>query len=399
MGHKVILPDTCEPLEWDSISGGSCPQLVFAVFGLFRYDKAGDKGVHSTRGEWLIVDEILSRGANVYVIQLAPRHNVRVIKSNTGDPKDSGSGPSNRGAAAEGGSSTISGVASNGAEGVSGIEVPGSVDDDHELHKEPNPEPRAIRYPKQWKKTRNPLNTPQAVADAIRECINHFGKVDVVVNWIDVGFDYGLFSDQMAGGKVPAPPTELNQQEEETELRKLMEQNTFTLFNIIKGTLPSLRKFASMANSRKSNHTENNGTSNRTNGKPKPSEPITVIPKIFSVSSSLGFIGGPGVNAYSTSRWAAEGMMETLNYEVHEQGIRTTTIDLGLHPLQTAQVNSLGNLVWDLAHCNNPPIRIALGRQATKTVKDKLRSVVEEVEDWKYLFEPAPRPKNKAIKA
>jgi hypothetical protein len=64
-------------------------------------------------------------------------------------------------------------------------------------------------------------------------------------------------------------------------------------------------------------------------------------------------------------------------------------------------------LVWQLAHCSYPPLRLLLGSYAVDSIRDRLRSIIEEVcqtrsilligpqdadvdqiEDWKHLSFP-----------
>jgi ABC-type Zn2+ transport system substrate-binding protein/surface adhesin len=48
-------------------------------------------------------------------------------------------------------------------------------------------------------------------------------------------------------------------------------------------------------------------------------------------------------------------------------------------------------LVWQLGHCSFPPLRLLLGSYAVESVRDRLRTIIEEIEDWKHLsFPPAP---------
>lgn len=51
-------------------------------------------------------------------------------------------------------------------------------------------------------------------------------------------------------------------------------------------------------------------------------------------------------------------------------------------------------LVWQLAHCSYPPLRLVLGSYAIESIRDRLRSVTEELEDWKHLNFPAPTGNN-----
>jgi len=50
----------------------------------------------------------------------------------------------------------------------------------------------------------------------------------------------------------------------------------------------------------------------------------------------------------------------------------------------TSSVRS-AELVWQLGHCAYPPLRLLLGGYAVESIRDRLRSVIEEIEDWKHL--------------
>ncbi|KAL8788983.1 MAG: hypothetical protein Q9213_001392 [Squamulea squamosa] len=42
-------------------------------------------------------------------------------------------------------------------------------------------------------------------------------------------------------------------------------------------------------------------------------------------------------------------------------------------------------LIWQLGHCTYPPLRLLLGAFAVEGVRDRLRCVIEEIEEWKWL--------------
>ncbi|KAI9672136.1 MAG: hypothetical protein M1831_001949 [Alyxoria varia] len=50
----------------------------------------------------------------------------------------------------------------------------------------------------------------------------------------------------------------------------------------------------------------------------------------------------------------------------------------------TSAVRS-AELVWQLGHCAYPPLRLLLGEYAVESVRDRLKCVTEEIEDWKFL--------------
>lgn len=53
----------------------------------------------------------------------------------------------------------------------------------------------------------------------------------------------------------------------------------------------------------------------------------------------------------------------------------------------TSAVKS-AELVWQLGHCSFPPLRLLLGSYAVESIRDRLRSIIEEIEDWKHLSFP-----------
>jgi hypothetical protein len=66
----------------------------------------------------------------------------------------------------------------------------------------------------------------------------------------------------------------------------------------------------------------------------------------------------------------------------------------------TSAVKS-AELVWQLGHCAYPPLRLLLGSYAVESIRDRLRSVIEEIEDWKHLSftedGEAPMPKEESM--
>lgn len=159
-------------------------------------------------------------------------------------------------------------------------------------------------------------------------------------------------------------------------------------------------------------------------------------------SSTSGALGVPGLGPYCATKYATEGLVESMLYEVDAFGIKATLVqpghmrlnepgsgntpsgqthdnvdDLKLkkyghflvkkasepysaptapasHAKRVVQwlvdrqpVSALksAELVWQLGHCRYPPLRLLLGSYAVESVRDRLRSVTEEIEDWKHL--------------
>lgn len=168
-------------------------------------------------------------------------------------------------------------------------------------------------------------------------------------------------------------------------------------------------------------------------------------------SSTAGALGVPGLSGYCATKYAVEGLVESLMYEVHEYGIKMTLVEPGFlrdddtegsmtSPMSQAEqrpassssaprIKRYGHfsvkpnpsppyasgtapaghakrmfqwldrrqptstvrsaeLVWQLAHCSYPPLRLILGTYAVESIRDRLKCVTEEIEDWKFLSFP-----------
>lgn len=55
---------------------------------------------------------------------------------------------------------------------------------------------------------------------------------------------------------------------------------------------------------------------------------------------------------------------------------------------QPASAVKAAHLVWQLGHCSYPPLRLILGTYAVESVRDRLKCIIEEIEDWKHLSFP-----------
>jgi len=150
-------------------------------------------------------------------------------------------------------------------------------------------------------------------------------------------------------------------------------------------------------------------------------------------SSTSGALGVPGLGPYCATKYAVEGLIEAMLYEIDSFNIKATLVEPGLvrrdepdwatNPLPTwghflikpasepyahatspalhakRMVQWLGDrqptsavkcaeLVWQLGHCSYPPLRLLLGSYAIESIRDRLRSISEELEDWKHLHFP-----------
>jgi len=117
------------------------------------------------------------------------------------------------------------------------------------------------------------------IAEAINKAVENFGRIDVVVN----NAGYGLL------GAVEEPSEE--------QIRQQFETNLFGIINILRASLPVLRR-------QKSGH-------------------------IINVSSGLGFFAFPSYGYYSATKFAVQGLSEALAQEVAPLGIKVTIAEPG----------------------------------------------------------------------
>lgn len=203
--------------------------------------------------------------------------------------------------------------------------------------------------------------------------------------------------------------------QDECELRNQFDINFFGTLNIIQVSLPYFRS--------------------RQSG------------RYLIFSSTSGALGVPGLGPYCATKYAVEGLIESMLYEVDCYNIKATLVQSGhvrrdepehgiddpqspgdqavqLTPLPkrfqafkvktasppyagpnapaghakrmlawlndrqpTSAVKS-AELVWQLGHCSFPPLRLLLGTFAVDSIRDRLKSIVEEIEDWKHLHFP-----------
>ena len=206
------------------------------------------------------------------------------------------------------------------------------------------------------------------------------------------------------------------------DLRSQFETNFLGTLNIIQLTLPYFRE---QANKRQDG--ENAG-------------------RFLIFSSTSGALGVPGLGPYCATKYATEGLIESMLYEIDAFGIKATLVEPGhvrldeptglddqafegmaqdghkidlkryghffvkkpsapyetqtapagharriiqwLADRQPTSAVKSAELVWQLGHCRYPPLRLLLGSFAVESVRDRLRSIIEEIEDWKHLHFP-----------
>ena len=194
------------------------------------------------------------------------------------------------------------------------------------------------------------------VFDAVRRATDHFGRIDVVVN----NAGYGHF------GTVE----ELT----EDDIRAQMETNFFGALWVLQAALPVMRE-------QRSGH-------------------------LITVTSEGGVRAYPGIAAYHASKWAVEGLVQSLVGEVRALGIRVTNVEPG--PYETGWLDArresermpaydhlrdepaafeLGDPVATaqallaVVDADEPPLRVFFGR-SFEPVRDQYVAQLAEWERW-----------------
>jgi NAD(P)-dependent dehydrogenase (short-subunit alcohol dehydrogenase family) len=208
------------------------------------------------------------------------------------------------------------------------------------------------------------------VAQAIEQTIEKFGRIDVIVNNAGYGL-VGSFEEIT-----------------DEEIRQNFDVNVFGTLNVIRKTVPFLRK-------QKSGH-------------------------IINIASIAGYIGDGGFGSYTSTKFAVVGLSEALAAEVKPFGIHVTMIAPGLFRtnflskgsvMYTKQEIEAYQSVRDLsvfldneidgkqegdpekaaeamvriASEENPPLHLLLGSDAYKAVSEKLSTLQKEFDQWKEV--------------
>jgi NAD(P)-dependent dehydrogenase (short-subunit alcohol dehydrogenase family) len=230
----------------------------------------------------------------------------------------------------------------------------------------------------------------ETVDAVFKKSLQHWGRIDIIANCSGYGV-IGACEDQ-----------------DEFEIRNQFETNFWGTLNIIQLSLGYFRE-------RRDENGEREGG------------------RYLIFSSTSGALGVPGLGPFCATKYAVEGLIESMLYETDAFNIRATLVEPGhvrrddppsptsrATPLPTfghfsikpasapyssptapaghakRMVQWLGDkqptsavkaaeLVWQLGHCNYPPLRLLLGSFAVESVRDRLRCVTEEIEDWKWL--------------
>jgi NAD(P)-dependent dehydrogenase (short-subunit alcohol dehydrogenase family) len=231
----------------------------------------------------------------------------------------------------------------------------------------------AARYPQTSKALALDVTRPGAPADVVTATEAAFGGLDILVN--NAGF--GLM------GAV--------EEVEPDEYRPMFETNVFGLIEMTRAALPLLRRTAARHGGAKSG-------------------------RIVNFSSVGGMTGRMGYGLYNASKFAVEGLSEALAIEVAPHGIAVTIVEPGAFRTQflagsiaaarkrlpdyeatsgatrnfSAQANGKqpGDphrgvaVILQAIDATEPPLRLALGKDAYGRIREKLAKVAADMTTW-----------------
>ena len=210
------------------------------------------------------------------------------------------------------------------------------------------------------------VNDNQSIKLAIKKILNDTGRIDVLIN----NAGYGMFG----------PIEEITIQ----EIKKQFETNFFGAIRLIKAIVPIMRK-------------QGNGT-------------------IVNISSMVGRFAVPLNSAYVSSKFAVEGLSESISFELEEFGIRVIVIEPGVvksdffhklkvkgmnlespyHELMERRVNFLdkamknsltssydvADTILDALNSKDPKFRYVIGNDATNSLRMRNSLSDREFMEW-----------------
>lgn len=211
---------------------------------------------------------------------------------------------------------------------------------------------------------------------AVAAAEHHFGRIDVLVNNAGVGY-FGSFEES-----------------DLSEARRMFEINVWGLSAMTRAVLPAMR-------SRRSGH-------------------------IVNISSVGGLTAFPALSFYNASKFAVEGLSESLSQELAPLGLKVLLVEPGPFRTdwagrsaneapaniddyqQTAGARSSamrsysGNQPGDpvraaaaivqAVEADQPPLRLLLGKAALNAARSKVAAMSKDFDDWVTISEGADFP-------
>ena len=223
------------------------------------------------------------------------------------------------------------------------------------------------KYPETARAVKLDVTNETDVKNAISETIKEFGRIDVLIN--------------NAGYAIVGAIEEVTNE----QAKQQFDTNVFGVLNVTREALPILRE-------QKSGH-------------------------IVNIGSLVGISAFPSFGLYSASKFALEGLSESLAAEVAPHGIKTMVVEpgpfhtgfsgkgifSGENPLPEAypSTEELTNnfsefdgpnagdpakavkVIIEAVESENPPFRLPLGLFAFEAIEAKLENVKQEIATWR----------------
>ncbi|MGW6129070.1 SDR family oxidoreductase [Cellulomonas sp. NPDC055163] len=215
------------------------------------------------------------------------------------------------------------------------------------------------------------ITDPTAAEAAVAAAVDRFGRVDVLVN--NAGNFYAGFFEEISP----------------KQFRAQMETNFFGPLNVTRAVLPVMRR-------QRSGH-------------------------VITITSAAGIIGQEFCSAYAASKFALEGWMESLQFDVAPFGIGTTIVEPGffrtellvegassiwpelsiedyaerttqtiaawksMNGQQGGDPAKLGAALVTIAALDTPPLRFVAGADVVAGVEQKAHLLLEQVDAHREL--------------
>lgn len=212
------------------------------------------------------------------------------------------------------------------------------------------------------------ITKEEDVKKSIKQGVDTFGKIDVVLN--------------NAGYYLVGSMEEISDE----EFRKTLDVNVFGTANVIRHSMPYLRK-------QQSGH-------------------------IINIASYLGYLGFANTGSYNASKFAIVGLSEALAQEAKPFGIHVTIVAPGMfrtsflnsntlavtkHKIEEYKVaehekmlhsydgkqpgdpKKLAQVLVHIAHLPEPPLHLSLGTDSYNAIIEHRKKESEEMEQWKGL--------------
>ena len=221
------------------------------------------------------------------------------------------------------------------------------------------------------------VTKPEQITDAVNKAIERFGSIDVLVNNAGIGY-FGAVEES-----------------EDDAVRHMFEINFFGLANMTKAVLPTMRN-------QRSGH-------------------------IINIASIGGLVAFPALGYYNASKFAVDGLSESLSKEVAHLGIHVTIVApsgfrtdwagrsadnskiviadyadtaganksfiRGYSGNQPGDPNRAAQAIVKAVESKEPPLRLLLGAAALKGAMAKLEILKKDYDAWSETTVWADNPK------